>query len=563
VERFRGVVTILCLGSLAGLGGSCSKTASTDHDENSVCPFYSGLGHYGRRTATSSQLAQRYFDQGLAFLYAFNRDEALRSFEEAAKIDPGCAIFAWGIAAANGANINDPSIDEPHARAAFAAAQTARQLSSRATPVERALIEAICERCGNPEGHAGLLLDQAYAAAMVNAWREFPHDPDVGSLAAAALLQLRPRDQWTRDGKPQAGTTEAIRIIDSVLAVAPDHPLALHLLVHAYEAAPHPELADAAADRLRTLQPGLGHILHMPSHIDVRCGRWLSAIHTNENAVVADHILLKRLRRPGDYLPYVLHNYHMLAYAAMMQGTSEQATRAVSEMLGRIPEGCENDQAQVLDGYFALPYEVHLRFGRWDDILRMPPPRATFRLATALWRFGRSLAFGAKHQVERAREEQRAFHAACGLVPGDAVFHYTPALEILVIADKMLEGELLYREHRTDEALAILHEAVHDEDDLRYLEPPNWLVPVRHALGATLMDAGRPAEAEAVYREDLLRHPDNGWALYGLWGSLRVQGKRSESAEVLSRFRRVWKYADCHISSSCCCLPGNDSSMIK
>jgi tetratricopeptide (TPR) repeat protein len=510
-------------------------------------PFFTGLGTHTRKVSTNSETAQRYFDQGLAFLYAFNHDEAIRSFAAAGACDSECAMAYWGVALANGPHINNPAVDEAHAKAAWKAL-------TKATPIERELIEALATRYAQSQPADRKPLDEAYAAAMHKVWEAHPEDADIGALTAEAMMDLRPWDQWTLDGKPQPGTDEVLRTLDAVLAKSPQHPLALHLLIHAVEASRHPEKADTAADRLRDLEPALGHLVHMPSHIDVRRGRWQQAIIANQKAIAADKTYRQTVPDQGFYRLYMAHNFHMLAYAAMMQGESNKATQALQEMVAGVPEEFVKQNAAMMDAFVALPYELQMRFGRWDAILAEPKPKECFPITTALWRFARGVAFAAKKDLDHAQAEQRAFLAAVKPVPKDAVSGKNAAHDVLAVAERMLAGEILYRQGKIEDAIAALRDAVRREDKLRYVEPPDWIQPVRHALGAALLDAGRFAEAEAVYREDLARYPENGWSLYGLARSLRMQGKGEEASAVSERFEKVWQHADVKLSSSCFCL---------
>jgi tetratricopeptide (TPR) repeat protein len=543
---------------LVAAGAAQAQSSNKPPASTSAEPFFTGLGTHTRHISTASETAQRYFNQGLAFLYAFNHDEATRSFQAAAASDGECAMAYWGIAAANGPHINNPSVDTQHATAAWEALTRARQLAAKATPVEAELIAALAKRYAQPQPKDRKPLDEAYAEAMRKVWEAHPDDADIGALTAEALMDLRPWDQWTLDGKPQPGTDVVLRTLDAVLAKSPQHPLALHLLIHALEASSHPERADAAADRLRDLEPGLGHLVHMPSHIDVRRGRWQQAVAANQKAIAADKAYRQTVPNQGFYRLYMAHNYHLLAYAAMMQGQSKLATEAIQEMAAGIPQEFLKQNAAMMDPFLALPYELHMRFGRWDAILAEPKPKDCFLITTALWHFARGVAQTAKGNLVEARAEQSAFLAAVRAVPKDAISGKNAAHDVLGIAEKMLAGEILYREGKKEEGIAALREAVLREDQLRYIEPPDWIEPVRHALGAALADAGRYAEAESVYREDLDRHPENGWALFGLAQSLRMQGKREEAAAAAARFDKAWQHADVKISSSCFCLQGKE-----
>jgi tetratricopeptide (TPR) repeat protein len=340
-----------------------------------------------------------------------------------------------------------------------------------------------------------------------------------------------------------------------VLAKLPNHPLALHLYIHAVEASPTPEKADAAAERLRELQPGLGHLVHMPSHIDVRRGRWAQSIVANQKAVAADRRYREQSPAQDFYNIYMAHNGHMLAYSAMMCGQSALALTAINEMANEIPPAWLKDNAALADGFTAMPLEVLVRFGRWDEVLAAPEPPDFLPIARTLRRCARGIAYAAKGDAQRAREEQEAFFVAKKGVPEGSAFGNNTAENILAVATHLLAGEVLYREGKVEAALAELREASRAEDALRYSEPPDWIHPVRHALGATLLKEGRGREAEKVYREDLARQPNNGWSLFGLSRSLQLQGKSAEAEKIALQFAEIWKDADIQISSSCFCQP--------
>jgi tetratricopeptide (TPR) repeat protein len=516
---------------------------------------FDGLGPHTRKITTSSPEAQEYFNQGLAFLYAFNHDEAIRSFARATELDPACAMAHWGISVANGPHINNPAVDEAHAKAAWAALTKARENAASATPVEKALIDALGKRYADPQPQDRSGLDKAYADAMRQVWKAHPQDADVGALFAEAMMDLRPWDLWTNDKKPQPGTPEILHVLESVIAMSPNHPLALHLYIHAVEASPEPGKADVAADRLRDLCPGLGHLVHMPSHIDVKRGRWEQAITANRKAIIADDTYIKHSAPPGFYRVYMAHNRHMLAFAAMNRGESKLATEMIREMLAGIPADFIKAFAPVIDGFFATPYEMHLRFGRWDAMLAEPDPDAMFPIARALRLFARGVAYAALGRVEEAKAEQAAFLKHRATVPKEAFFSNNTAADLLAVAEKSLAGEILYRSGKTEEGFQTLREAVKLEDRLRYAEPPDWIQPVRHTLGAALMKSGLADEAEAIYREDLQIWPENGWSLLGLAQSLRAQGK--DAKEIDTRFRKVWANADIKVTSSCLCLPAS------
>jgi tetratricopeptide (TPR) repeat protein len=518
-------------------------------------PLHEGLGKHGRKVTTASAEAQRYFDQGLIFLYAFNHDEAIGSFRHAAKLDPGCAMAHWGVAVANGPHINNPAVPPDRAKAAWEALLEARKHAAGASDVEKALIEALGARYAEKQPDDRAPLDKAYAQAMKKVWGKFPKDADVGALYAESLMDLRPWDLWTIDGKPQPETPEIVATLEAVLALAPNHPLALHLYIHAVEASPTPGKADAASDRLRRAHPGLGHLVHMPSHIDIRRGRWQEATEANDRAIAADRAYAKRSPRQGFYRLYMAHNHHMLSFAAMMQGQSDRALKAAREMIAAVPAEWVKvkENAAIADGFLAAPLEVLMRFGRWDELLKEPAPAGDFPISTALRLSARGVALAAQGKTAEARAEQKAFREAVKKVPKEATFSNNKASDLLAVGDDLLEGELLLREGKVKEGLVALYAAVKKEDGLRYAEPPDWVIPVRHALGAALLKTGQPAEAERAYLEDLRRWPGNGWSLYGLAVSLEMQGKKSEAAEVRKAFEAAWKRADVKLTASCFC----------
>jgi tetratricopeptide (TPR) repeat protein len=556
-----GSMFLLALAAVGGamwyaLPGSSSPTPSE--------PFFKGLGTYSRTVTTTSPIAQRYFDQGLAFLYGFNHHEAIRSFEAAARNDPNCAMAFWGIAMANGPHINNMEPNEKQATSAWnaIAKATALSLDGRTSPIEKAMIDAASKRYADSPRADRRLLDRAYVAAMRNVSQEYPGDADAGALTAEALLDLRPWDQWTRDGKAQPGTEEIIRTLARVLEKSPSHPFALHLTVHAMEASPHPERADAAAERLRNLEPGNEHLLHVASHIDIRLGRWRAAVVANEMAIAADDAYQQITPASGANCVWITHDYHMLAYAASMSGESNKATRAITKMNLTIADmnltlsdNSIEDAEHFTDILAAMPYELHLRFGRWDAMLTEPHSSESSPIATALWHYARAVAFAAKNQVKEASAEQQAFLVAQKMIMASADLHTHAGWSVLPVAEKMMQGEILYREGKVDQAIAALRESVRREDHLNYIEPPYWMLHVRHALGAVLLHSGRPKDAEAVYRDDLARHPENGWSLWGLSHSLRMQGKQKEAYAIAKRFDLAWRDADLKLSSSCCCLP--------
>ena len=544
---FHGIIVLSAL----ALADSVARTAEE--------PFFDGLGSYSRKITTDSPKAQRYFNQGLAFLHGFNHSAAIRSFQEAARLDPECAMAHWGIALASGPHINYPLVPPPAAELASKEIGLAQELGIGVSPVERRLIEALSHRYANPQPEDRSPLDLAYADAMRGVWKDYRDDPDVGALFAEAMMDLRPWDQWTLAGLAQPGTDEILATLDAVLKLNPNHPFANHLYIHAVEASPNPERADAAAERLRKLQPGLAHNVHMPSHIDIRRGRWALAIATNLNAVEADRRYRQVAGKPTGLVPlYATHNRHMLAYAAMMTGQQKLAMKHIRAMVAELPPDFLKEYAMIAEGFVAMPLEVLVRFGRWDEILAEPDQSADYMPFTrAFHHAARAIAYAAKGDVANARKAQGIYLERAKLVPKeDFVWGNNSCEAILGVATPMIEGEILVAEGKTEEGIAQLRAAVTAEDALKYDEPPGWMIPVRHSLGALLLRSGRLADAEEIYREDLARIPDNGWSLFGLAESLRALKKDPEEmATTKAKFEKVWAKADLKINSSCLCQP--------
>ncbi len=534
--------------ALAGAGNVGAK------DE----PFFDGLGQHRWKITTDSPKAQRYFNQGLGFYHGFNHGAAIRSFAEAIRLDPKCAMAHWGIALASGPHINFALVPPPAAELAWKELKLAQENAAHVSPVERDLIEALSHRYANPQPEDRAPLDLAYAEAMRKVWQKYPNDTDVGALFAEAMMDLRPWNQWTPEGEANPGTDEVLATLDAVLKLDPKHPFANHLYIHAIEASPHPERAMAAADRLRTLQPGLAHNVHMPSHIDIRTGQWQKAIETNEKAVAAAERFRKVMGSTQGFLNvYNAHNRHMLSYAAMMTGQRALALKHIRAMVAEMPADFLKENALLAEGFAAMPLEVMVRFGMWDEILAEPNEYPDYMPGTrAFHHAARAIAHAAKGEPEKARLEQATYREKVKLVPKEEFLGNNPMESIFAVVTPMVEGEILVRENKLDAGYEQLRAAIAAEDALIYDEPPGWLIPVRHSLGASLMRNGRFAEAEEVYRADLARLPDNGWSLYGLAESLAAQKKEAAEAKATkAKFQKLWAKADTRITSSCLCQP--------
>lgn len=521
-------------------------------------PLYDGLGSYSRKVTNNSPEAQCYFDQGLGFLHGFNHHAAIRAFQQAAELDPECAMAHWGVALACGPHINSMAVPPPAAELAWKELELAQKGAGNASPVEQALIDALAKRYANPQPEDRSGLDRAYADAMREVWKKYPKDADVGALFAESMMNLRPWDQWTPDGTPQPGTDEIIATLDAVLKLDPNHPLANHLYIHALEASPNPARAMAAADRLRNLQPGLAHNVHMPSHIDIRTGQWLKAVDTNEKAVEAD----KRHRKvfgpaKGFLNVYIAHNRAMLAYAAMMTGQRDLAMKHIRALVAEMPADFLKEDALTAEANVAMPLEVMVRFGMWDEILAEPEKYTDKMWFTrAFHHAARAIAYAAKNDTPNSHKAQSVFLERAKLVPKEDFLSNNSCEALLAIAIPMVEGEILIAEGKVDSGIEQLRAAIQKEDALKYDEPPGWMIPVRHSLGAVLMKQQRFAEAEQVYRDDLARLPENGWSLLGLAESLRKQKKNAdEVAQTQRKFKKVWAKADLTITTSCLCQP--------
>ena len=514
-------------------------------------PLFDNLGPYHRAITTTSPRAQAYFDQGLRLVYGFNHYEAQAAFREAARLDPACAMCAWGIALTYGSNYNSPT-DAERERGALAAVTQARALAAAGgNDRERAIIGALASRHSASPGADRAALDRAYADAMREVSRRFPDDLDAATLYADALMNLRPWSLWTPDGAPQPGTQEIVTTLERVLAADSMHPGANHLYVHAVEASPDPRRAEAAADRLQTLMPGAGHMVHMPSHIYYRVGRYADARSTNIRAVAADRAYFKRSQPSPIYRGmYYPHNLDFVWHAASMEGRGDECVRAAREFAAEVPAAMVLEMPDM-ETAPAAPLVALARFARWDEILAQPAPPEKMLYVTGVWRYTRGLAFIAKGRRAEATRELEELRAVERSVPAERTLAFFFRMtDLLALASRTLAGEIALRDGDPATAVGYLAEAVRLQDQHWFTEPPPWYYPVRQSLGVALLQAGRPAEAEAVYREDLRWNPENGWSLFGLAQSLRAQGKTADADAVDVRFRRAWARADVALTSS-------------
>jgi tetratricopeptide (TPR) repeat protein len=543
------LLVVLAGAAVAAAGQVPAPAAKAPAAAPAAEPLFGNLP-YHRPVTTSSPEAQRYFDQGLNLLYGFNHDEAIRSFAAATRLDPDCAMAWWGIAYANGIHINNPILDPDHATAAWQAVEKAVALAAKASPVEKALIAALAQRYSADPAAPRPPLDEAYARAMREVWHRFPEDADAGALYAESMMDLRPWRLWTHDQKPEPGTKEIVATLEAVLAKHPNHPGANHFYIHTMEPSAHPEKALPAAEKIAGLVPGAGHLVHMPAHIYIRVGRYEDAAEANRRAIAVDRDYERRAGEQGLYLMYVAHNYQFLSVATMMEGRSAESIQAARDMAAQVPAGAAEAMAPMVDGYLALPTLVLARFGRWQELLAEPEPPPYLPLDRAVRHFVRGLALAATGKFEGAEAESKALDAALAATPEEATWAVNSARQVLVVASALLAGELVARRGDPAAAVPLFEEAVRREDLLVYDEPPDWLLPARLALGAALLDAGRPAEAEAAYRAELAIYPEDGWSLFGLARALKQQEKTAEATAVERRFQAAWQRADVTLTAS-------------
>ncbi|GAA4789932.1 hypothetical protein [Streptomyces ziwulingensis] len=541
---------------------------------------YYDLGSHGRPVTTVSDEAQTWFDRGLVWTYAFHHEEAVRCFEAAVAADPECAMAYWGIAYALGPHYNKPweafdgqelvrTVDRAHA-----AVERAHEKAAKATWVERALIDAL--RARYPQARAAAdcsVWNEPYADAMRAVHEAAPDDLDVAALHADALMNLTPWQLWDLPtGRPAEGarTLEAKAVLDRALATdaGREHPGLVHLYVHLMEMSPTPEAALGIADRLRDLVPDAGHLLHMPSHLEVLCGDYRRAVSDNTAAIAADEKYRVRAGAMNFYTLYRAHNHHFRIYGAMFLGRSRQALEAAAELEASIPEELlrveSPPMADWLEGFLAMRVHVLIRFGRWTDLLALPLPADTrlYCVTTAMLHYARGVALSATGRVTEAEAERVLFREAAARVPSSRTLFNNTCVDLLAVAAAMLDGELAYRRGEYDTAFAALERSVALDDSLPYDEPWGWMQPTRHAYGALLLEQGHVAEAEAVYRADLglddtlpraRQHPGNVWALHGLHECLVRLGRAGEARIVNRQLRTAAALADVPVEASCCC----------
>ena len=508
-----------------------------------------GLGNYSMPVTASGPEVQRWFDQGLALTYGFNHDAAERSYLKAAELDPDCAMCWWGAALVLGPHVN-ATMDPANNAKAWDRLQRALRAADGASDREQAYVRALSARYAAVPPTNRKPLDEAYAAAMADLVASYPDDVDAATLHAESLMDLQPWDYWDEDGKPKGHTAEIVSGLESVIARSPDHAGALHLYIHAVEASDDAARGVAAADRLRELLPGSGHLVHMPAHIYARVGRFHDAVIANQKAIAADDAYLAICKPgPGVYpLGYVPHNHHFLWFAATMEGNSAVALEAAAATARRTsdPQLMRTPGFEAMQNFSLTPLFADVRFHRWQQIVDTPQPASDLPYMVAMWHYAQGMAAVGQGRLEDARRHYDEVRSSAG----DPVIEKMMAWDRyslaggVRIAEHMLLAELARAARDFDGAIEALREAVAIEDTLLYDEPPAWHSPVRQSLGAVLLAARKPKDAEAAYREELRRNPENGWSLYGLERALRAQGRKDEAKAVAERFERAWAHAD-------------------
>ena len=540
-------------GASAGEG---RKETETTLAQKAGAPLFDGMGTFSMPITTANPDAQRYFDQGMVLAFAFNHAESVRSFRAAQTLDPGCAMCFWGEALATGPNINVTSkgkvIMSPSERvAAFAALQSALALKDGVSEHEAAYIDALAKRYNGEPDTDREPLDFAWASAMGELSATYPDDMNAASIYAEALMNTMPWNYWSEDGIAKKETAAVIASLEKVIDAEPDHPLALHLYIHALEASNSPERAESAADRLSDLVPGAGHLVHMPSHIFYRIGRYNDAAQANIRAAAVDEAYIAACNAQGFYPAlYYPHNIHFLWSASTMQGQSELSIDSARRVVANVK--VEQVKAfPTVEFFRTVPMLSLVRFAKWDAILAEPHPHEGFMFAKAIWHYARGVAYAAKNDFELAQAE---LEALTPLQQDVSVLFLDsrdyPGSTLIAIAIDLLRGEIAYRDGDFAVAAEHFRNAVATQDQLPYTEPPFWYYPTRQSLGAALLAGGDAVRAEDVFREDLQMHPHNGWSMFGLAQSLDAQGKEQEAATVREKFKIAWQFADVELSAA-------------
>ncbi len=535
----------------------CYNPKTTDEDwyaSDKKAPMFKGLEGIDFKISTTSEETQAYFNQGMMLSYGFNHAEAARSFYEATRLDPTCAMAYWGYAYVLGPNYNG-GMEEGNYQRAYDATVKARSLSKNCTPKEISLINALATRYEAQPPADRTHLDIAYATAMKKVYDQYPDDPDIGALYAEALMDLHPWDLYDKQTKkPKAWTPELVAVLEHLITTNPKHPGAHHFYIHALEASPTPEKALASANLLDTLVPGAGHLVHMSSHIYIKTGDYHLGTLSNLRAVEVDSVYTTACHAQGVYpLAYYPHNYHFLAATAALEGNSKLAWEAAGKLQQHTATDVMGQPGWgTLQHYYIIPYYIAIKFAMWDTILSLPQPEKDLLYPQAIWHYAKGMAHLGTNDLPSAQKELDTLNvlAADTALRHITVWDINTTADLVQISVNVLSAEIAAKQNQFSAAVSLLKEAVKMEDDLNYNEPPDWFFSVRHHLGAVLLKAGKYNEAEKVYRKDLQIWKKNGWALIGLYNSLMLQKKDNEAQTVKSAFDQAWQYADVKIASS-------------
>jgi tetratricopeptide (TPR) repeat protein len=523
-----------------------SLNAQTPTHQHSSAPkpatLMTGIGDLHHPVSTKNPQAQQFFDQGLRLIYAFNHDEAGRSFQRAADLDPKLAMAYWGVAEAVGPNYNDPASDERFLEA-HNAIQKAVDLSDHASPAEQAYINAMALRFPADPKADRKQAAEAYHDAMRQLAKNFPDDLDAATLFAESGMNLHPWGLWHRDGTPEAGTEEIVATLESVIKRDPNHMGAIHYYIHAVEASASPERALAGANRLAAMAPAAGHIVHMPAHVYIRTGDYAAAVKTNQAAAIADRTYIKSSGAQGLYpMMYYSHNLHFIAMCSAMNGDYPEAIRNAQLLADHVRPGVKD--MPPLEGFVTIPIAVDVRFHKWDTILKMPKPKPEMQVETVFWHFAHGMALAGTGKPQEAEADYQVVADAEKNTPEDAIFAMpvnNKTKDVLKIARDVLGAKIAFARKDNAKAIAQLQEAVTIQDSLKYDEPEDWFFPVRESLGALLLINGDNAAAEKVFREDLDRHPRNPRSLFGLEQALKAQNRDYDAAFIQKQFHSSWK----------------------
>ncbi|MGL5939446.1 MAG: tetratricopeptide repeat protein [Waterburya sp.] len=517
-----------------------------------TAPLFTGMGEHHHAITTKSPEAQRYFDQGLVLAYGFNHAEAARSFRQAIKLDSNCAMCNWGLAYVLGPNIN-AKMEDDAVPESYAAMQQAVKLAPNSSKTEQAYIKALTKRYTKQPLEDRNSLDLAFAKAMGKVSQQYPNDLDAATIYAEALMDTMPWDYWTEKGEPKPETQKVLNTLEAILKREPEHPGANHLYIHAVEAV-RPQAGVAAADRLGSLVPGSGHLVHMPSHIYIRVGRYHDAALANQKAIAVDNDYITQCHAQGVYpLAYMPHNHHFLWFAATLEGNSKLATEAAKNVAAMVEQKMMREPGMgTLQHFTSVPLFTMIRFGQWDEILAVPQPEADLKYPTGVWHYARGLAYNAQSKITEAEQELEALDllAQDPELEKVTIWDINTTQNILLVATEVLTGEIAAKQEQYPRAIAHLRQAVKLEDALNYDEPADWSTPARQYLGAALLKAKRYEAAAQIYQQDLAIYPDNGWSLWGLAQSLQAQGKVMEAENIQRQFESAWRYADVQLTTS-------------